>query len=381
MGLDRLKVVLARLLPENNPAFVFTVAGTNGKGTTTAALSSLAMQAGKNVGWYSSPHLIHFNERVRINGEEVSDALLAQAFAAVELARADVSLSYFEYTTLAAFWCFAEQQVDVWVLEVGLGGRLDAVNAIEPDVSIITNIGLDHQGFLGDTLEQIGYEKAGICRANKPLVLASDALPESVLETAQQKQAEVYRFGSQHGLRADEIYWQGGSIDAQVASIPKTNAAAALQAFALSPFKSLSASEFKAAFANIELKGRMQGLSYKGCEVIADVGHNPHAAAYIASQLVGEKVHFIIGMLADKDPAKFIAQLKPIAASINLIGLDVPRGLAANELAERLIGCDVTQFASLQQALDHFAQAGDGQRLFIGGSFYTVCEALRLLES
>jgi dihydrofolate synthase/folylpolyglutamate synthase len=317
---------------------------------------------------------------VRVNGNDISDEKLAEAFHAVNVARKDITLSYFEFTTLAAFWVFAQLNLDVWVLEVGLGGRLDAVNIIDPDIAVITNVGLDHQGFLGDTLEEIGLEKSGICRKNKALVLGSDSFPPRVREFQLATGAHVYDFNTIHGVTQDSVYWQDGSISVEFIGIPYPNAAAALQAFELSPFD-ITHQQIQQAFADIKMAGRMQLFVRNGRKITVDVGHNPHAANYISSQLSREKHHLVLGMLGDKDPKAFLKELESNVLSVNTISLDVPRGLSASELAERLDTSGVRAFTSLAQCFNHLDQHYPGEPLFIGGSFYTVCEALTFLEN
>lgn len=358
---------------------MFTVAGTNGKGSTTAALNALALAAGQSVGWYTSPHLLHFNERVVINGLPATDAELVGAFCAVEAAREGVTLSYFEFTTLAAFYLFTQKELSVWVLEIGLGGRLDAVNIIDPDVAVVTTIGLDHQGFLGSDLNSIGREKAGICRAGKPLVLGSSDLPESVYQTAKQLETPLFKFGADHGIRENEIYWQGGHCPVASIRIPSENAATAAQAFSLSPF-SLTEAQIGDVFSKLNIVGRFQHASYRGHSLIIDVGHNPLAGQYIATKLTGNRYHLVLGMLEDKDAKGFVEALQPITSSVSVISLNVHRGLTATALAEKIDQAGVHCFESIGDALANITEHHPNEPVFIGGSFFTVAEALRLLE-
>jgi dihydrofolate synthase/folylpolyglutamate synthase len=382
LGLERLKIVSDRLLDSASVPFVFTVAGTNGKGTTTAALSALSEKAGLRVGWYSSPHLLRFNERVRINQEPVTDTLLANAFHAVEQARGPVSLSYFEFTTLAAFWLFAKENLDVWVLEIGLGGRLDAVNVIDPDIAVVTNIGLDHQDFLGSDLEGIAREKLGIARAGKPLVLGSSDIAEVAVQEAVARGAELYRYGDSHGLKQTGIFSALGLVSSENIRIPLRNASAALQAFALSGFR-LSAEAAQSSLEAIAMPGRLQSHEYRGTPILLDVGHNPHAAKYLATQLGNQSYHLIIGMLNDKDAEGFVATLLPVAASISFVSLSVPRGLTASELAYKTesITAPLALYSTISEAITSHVERSPNEPLFIGGSFYTVCDALTYLES
>jgi len=379
LGLQRLQAVADKLGLLQHTSIVFTVAGTNGKGTTTAVLAAMAQAAGKTVGWYTSPHLMLFNERIRINNQTVIDQELINAFDVIENARGDISLSYFEYTSLAAFYIFKQHELDVWVLEVGLGGRLDAVNIIEPDVCVVTNIGLDHQGFLGNTLSEIAKEKAGIARPHKPMVLGSDNIPDSLFDVCHQVGAVVYRYGDSHNSKGHVVTWSQGSVANLNGSVPHANAASAIQAFSLAGY-SLDESTIEQVLKNIQMPGRLQRVAHQGRDIILDVGHNPHAACYISSQLAGDKFHLLIGMLSDKEANGFIESLAPIIKSLSLVSLSVPRGLTGQQLMEKLSWADVDLYSDVGSFIEHMNQAHPGEPLFIGGSFYTVCSALKYLE-
>ncbi|MBU2862694.1 bifunctional tetrahydrofolate synthase/dihydrofolate synthase [Reinekea forsetii] len=380
LGLQRVSAVAQKLLSKNEyKPTVFTVAGTNGKGTTTAALSALACEAGLETGWYSSPHLFEFNERIRINGKPVSNQRIVEALHAIEIGRGDISLSYFEYTTLAALWLFDQAKLKVWVLEVGLGGRLDAVNIVDADVAVITTIGIDHEAFLGSDTNVIGYEKAGICRPEKPAVLGSANLPQGLYDEVANRSAIEYRFGEQHGVKEATVFWQGGQIDAGQIRIPHDNAASACQAFYLSGIQ-LSTDAVQHALEGIQMPGRMQKVNWQGHEIIVDVGHNPHAGAYIAKQLGSQKVNVLLGMLADKDVHGFVQALAPVSKQMHAVSLAVPRGLSAQELVARTDYPFESTFDSMAQAIRELIQTMPDTPLFIGGSFYTVCDALTFLE-
>ena len=378
LGLTRLQRVAQRLLAAARIPFVYSVAGTNGKGTTSAALAALSQAAGLRVGCYSSPHIQRFNERININGQAVADQELTAAFAQVEAARGDVSLSYFEYTTLAALLVFTHHALDVWVLEVGLGGRLDAVNIIDADVAVITSIGLDHQDFLGSDLAGIGREKAGIARAGRPLVLGKGADNNGVLVQAEHCGAPLYRYSSSHGATAAELYWHNGSVALPAISIPHSNAACALQAFALGPGQ-LTTEQLAQVLQRVELPGRMQRLTYGDADLIADVGHNPQAAEYLCTQLCGRSFHLVLGMLMNKDARGFIAALQPLCKTLSLVSLDVPRGHKAASLATAAGVGNAHCYACVPQAITAIAQQHPGEDLFVGGSFYTVQAAFDFL--
>lgn len=383
LGLERVAVVAERLnLPlgkggRSRPV-VYTVAGTNGKGSTCDALRQLSLAAGCRVGFYSSPHLIRFNERVVIDQSEVNDETLIRAFERVEAVRGDTSLTYFEFTTLAAFVIFNDADLDVWVLEVGLGGRLDAVNLVDADVTVVTTVDRDHEAFLGSDLEIIGREKAGIFRAGSPAVLGSEPLPASVYATADRLQAPLWPYGRQHGADAQTLWWQSGRISRSeiTATVPAANLATAVQAFMLGGFE-LEAETVKAALNQVRLPGRMQWVTRNGRRYVLDVGHNPHAARYLAEQLASESWSVVLGMLADKDVENVVQALSPLAGDWYLASLDVPRGLTARQLRHRTTLANAQCYDSVTAAID---AAGQEERpVLICGSFYTVSEALAAL--
>lgn len=386
LGLDRLAVVADRLdLPlrrsgRSRPR-VLTVAGTNGKGSTCEALRQLGRATGLRVGLYSSPHLYRFNERVVIDDVSVDDATLIRAFQQVEDVRGDTTLTYFEFTTLAAFVIFHQSDLDVWVLEVGLGGRLDAVNLVDPDVAVLTTVDRDHDAFLGSDLEVIGREKAGIFRAATPAVLGSDPLPASVSATAERLGAPVHRFGDNHGIDPEWIWWQSGRIRRAdiTATVPAQNLATAVQAFTLAGY-ALDTATMRDALNRIQLPGRLQRLTRNGRRLVLDVGHNPHAARYLADQLGGEPWSVVLGMLADKDVEGVTAALSPLACAWYLADLSVPRGLDARALQRRATLTDAQCYDSVSAALAAAMADTSARPILICGSFYTVSEALTALD-
>jgi len=385
LGLDRLAQVAQQLeLPlradGRNRPFVITVAGTNGKGSTCETLRQLGLAANARIGLYSSPHLHRFNERVVIDHQPVSDDDLIRAFERVEAARGEVSLTYFEFTTLAAFVVFAQADLDLWILEVGLGGRLDAVNLVDCDVAVLTTVDLDHKAFLGDDINIIGREKAGIFRSGRPAVLGSADLPETVIQAADHLNCPQYRFGDEHGLSEDALWWRGGSLDRDriTASVPLQNQATALQAFSLSPFE-LTPDSALAALNRVQLLGRLQTL-YRGDQrLVLDVGHNPHAARYLADRLKGDSWRIVLAMLGDKDIPGVVDALMPIAEKWCLADLGVPRGLDARTLRDRATLTDAQCYDSVAAAIDAACAVPDGRPILICGSFFTVSEALDAL--
>ena len=385
LGLDRLARVAEHLdLPLNRDGrdrpFVITVAGTNGKGSTCETLRQLGLAAGARVGLYSSPHLHRFNERVVIDREPVSDEDLIRAFEQVERARGEVSLTYFEFTTLAAFVVFQQADLDLWILEVGLGGRLDAVNLVDCDVAVLTTVDRDHQAFLGDDINIIGREKAGIFRPGQPAVLGSVDLPETVFQAAGTLNSPVYRFGDHHGLSDDALWWRGGTLDREriTASVPLQNQATALQAFSFAPF-TLTSDQTLAALNRVQLPGRLQTLYRDGQRIVLDVGHNPHAARYLADRLKGESWRIVLAMLADKDIPGVVDALSELADRWYLANLDVPRGLDARTLRDRATLTGAQCYDSVAAAIDAACADPDGRPILICGSFFTVSEALDAL--
>lgn len=400
MGLERSREVLARLGLTKPAAQVVTVTGTNGKGSTCAFIAQMLVAQGKRVGVYSSPHLLRYNERVRIDGFEVSDEALCEAFTAVEAARGETSLTYFEMGTLAAFWLFERAVLDVVVLEVGLGGRLDAVNLVDADVAVVTNIGLDHADWLGDSRESVGFEKAGIFRAGRPAVCGDAEPPATLVEAAARLQAPLLQRGQAFDLQVEQNcwHWQGSGHDGQplvlrdlpLLNLPLENAALALQVFALLglPWEPDS---LAAALLATRVTGRLDRrvIQYKGRElsILLDVGHNPHAAGYLArtlqrQPLVGRRLA-IFGLLADKDLPGVIEPLLLAVADWAVAPLAISRTRSAAQLSEALMerGASVSIYSSVAEALDaQCDQALAGDEILLFGSFYCVAEALEWLE-
>ncbi|MCG7599150.1 bifunctional tetrahydrofolate synthase/dihydrofolate synthase [Halomonas sp. McH1-25] len=352
LGLERVAEVACRMGLMDSPIAkrVITVAGTNGKGSTVAMLEALARAHGLSTATYTSPHLLRYNERLRFDGAEAEDDLLVTGFERVETARLapePVSLTYFEAGTLGAFWAIAQRRPDLAILEVGLGGRLDAVNVIDPDVAVITTIAQDHAAFLGTDLEQIGREKAGIMRRMRPVVLGSEHLPRSVRQVALSVGAGVHALGDD--FRHDEPdadatwTWQGRDGHGNPTTLaqlpdprlPRDNAASALQALYLAGM-TLDVEACRRGFANVQLPGRMQWLG----QWCLDVAHNPHAAHYLASRLARRarpaRRIGLLGMLGDKDASGVVAALSPQVDGWVAVSLDGERARSASELAALL---------------------------------------------
>ncbi len=394
LGLDRVAEVARRmgLLQVRLASRIITVAGTNGKGSTVAMLEALGRAHGLSTAAYTSPHLLRYNERLRLNGEDAEDATLVAGFEAVEAARQQlptISLTYFEAGTLAAFWAIAQQAPDLAVLEIGLGGRLDAVNVIDADVAVITTIALDHADFLGNDLEGIGREKAGILRAGRPAILGSRTLPDSVRGVAEGLGAVVSALGEAFAWQGGKETWQWRGTSASGSGLrlddlpdpglPLDNAATALQALAVAGV-ALDAECCRRALRDVTLPGRMQWLG----QWCLDVGHNPHAATYLAQRLQAlpsaGRTWVLLGMLGDKDADGVIAALAPVADAWVAVGLAGERGRSAEDLACRLEarGEQLAWQADSPEAgaawLSERLAAED--RVLVCGSFFTVAAIL-----
>ena len=332
------------------------VAGTNGKGSTCLFLERLLLAAGMSAGATLSPHLARFNERIRVNGVEAGDAAIVAALEAVEAARGATALSYFEHTVLAAFAAFRAARVDAAVLEVGLGGRLDATNIVSADVAVIVSIGLDHQRYLGSTTEAIGAEKAGVLRAGRPVVFGGLEAPRSVRRRAEQLEAPFIQYGEHFRETREAGRWRVELADGRVVAapapprIPASNAATAVQAFALlAPgfADAAVATACREAFA----PGRLETLRHGGRHWLLDVGHNPDAAAFLARHMEAPAACAIVAMLADKDCEAVAAALAPRVGRWIATDNTMPRGLAAAALAERIAAVSPRPVADVDAAI------------------------------
>lgn len=345
LGLDRIKKVAGKL-GLRLPFVKITVGGTNGKGSTCAMLEAILLAAGYKVGMYTSPHLIDFNERIRLNGEMAGDDRIVSQFRVIEAARGDISLSYFEYTTLAALMLFEEQRIDVAVLEVGLGGRLDAVNLVDTDCAVITSVDLDHTAYLGDTREKIGWEKAHIFRPGKPAICADPMPPGTVIEYAREIGADLWLFGKDFNYSGDRQQWAYGGRSQRRSGLAYPalrganqllNASAALAALeALRPRLAVPQQAVRIGLAQVALPGRLQILPGTPT-IILDVAHNPHAAAALGQNLDNmgyfPHTHAVVGMLNDKDMSSVIAKLANRVDRWYCAGLEGPRGTSGADLA------------------------------------------------
>lgn len=399
LELDRVAAVKKAMELELNCPII-TVAGTNGKGSTCAMLESILSCAGYRVGCYTSPHLLKFNERIRIGRFPVTDAQLCEAFAAVEKARATISLTYFEFSTLAATWIFKQQKIDIAVLEVGLGGRLDAVNIFEPDVAIITSIGIDHQDYLGDTREKIGFEKAGIFRKGKSAICADPQPPHTIIDYAAAVGADLQLIGRDFSFQVEnKTQWKFGGrrgeryglvYPALRGAYQLLNASACLAALdELKEKLAVSMGNVRLGLSQVTLPGRFQVLPGRPI-VILDVAHNPHAAEALAGNLkemeFRGKTFAVFGMLKDKDITGVIKILKDQVNHWLIANLDVSRGEKAAKLEEILkseqVSSNIDVFSNVVEAYQQACKLATGNdRIIVFGSFYTVGDILGLIES
>ena len=406
MGLDRVKLVKERL----NIQFgcpVIMVAGTNGKGSTCAMLESMLLRAGYKVGLYIKPHFLLFNERAQLNGESASDEALIASFEAVEAQRGDVSLTYFEFTTLAIMHLLASSNLEIVILEVGLGGRLDAVNVIDADIAIVTSIDIDHTDYLGDTREKIGFEKAGIFRTGKTAICSDPVPPQSLIDHANAIGADLWLLGRDFNYTGDKQQWNYGGRGQRRNSLgypslrganQLLNASAALAALeALRNQLPVSAQEVRTGLVTVELPARFQVMPGQPL-VVLDVAHNPHAAATLAQNLDNMGFHpytyGIFGAMLDKDIEGIVAQLKGRIDHWCVTDLPLPRAATAEQLQQRLAaaGVKVQDGVSAESTIQNFttpaeayanalSRAGENDRIVVFGSFLTVAGVMEARKS
>ncbi|WP_034944411.1 bifunctional tetrahydrofolate synthase/dihydrofolate synthase [Erwinia oleae] len=387
LGLTRVQRVATALDLLIPAPVVFTVAGTNGKGTTCRTLETLLMAAGYRVGVYSSPHLLRYTERVRIQGEELAEADHTASFAAIEAGRGDTSLTYFEYGTLSALWLFRRAKIDVAILEVGLGGRLDATNIVDADVAVITSIALDHTDWLGPDRESIGREKAGVFRRGKAAVVGEPAMPQSIAEVADALGAHLVRRGRDWSFSATDDSWTFSDANGTLSGLPLPQVPLANAATALAALRASSLTVDEAVVREwinkAMLPGRFQTVQ-QAPKVILDVAHNPHAAAYLAHRLrtlqSAGRVLAVAGMLHDKDIAGTLACLTPVVDEWFCAPLEGPRGATAEQLIAHLPAGRVfpSVAAAFEQALE---QAAEQDIVLVCGSFHTVAQVMEVLET
>lgn len=407
LGLERVRQV-KEALGQKQHCPVIMVGGTNGKGSTCAYLESIINRAGYKVGCYTSPHLLAYSERIRLNGRSVSDAALCAAFARVEAARqgaGNVMLTYFEFGTLAAWEVFAAAGVEAAILEIGLGGRLDAVNVYDADVSVVTTVALDHTEWLGPDRENIGFEKAGIYRPGRPALCADASPPQSLLDHAASIGADLRLIGRDFGFERDpedRLQWRwwcrsGGKLLKRSLAYPGLrgvtqlhNAAVALAALdALGDRLPITMQAIRPGLIATELPGRFQVIPGRPA-IVLDVGHNPQAIGVLADNLAGmgffERTHAVVGMLADKDIRGALLPLRNKVDVWHAATLGGPRGTPAESLAAIIaaagLGGKIICHASPQAAMQAAkGQAVESDRIAVFGSFFTVAGALEALRA
>jgi len=396
-GLERIRQVGERLSLLKPAPFTITVGGTNGKGSTLAVLEAILLAAGFKVGLFTSPHFLHFNERVRINGEPVGDDWLCDAFDKINKGRQSTWLTYFEFATLAAVDCFQRAEVDIALMEVGLGGRLDATNAIDPDVAIITTVALDHQEYLGFSTEAIGREKAGIFRSGKPAIYGDSQIPVNVTQMAARLGSTLYCCGDHFGLTMQQNSWSwhgmGGQrqtvtlSDLPVPAVVIDNAATALQALQLLP-ETVAADAVISGLQQVAVTGRFQKITLPDAqgnpiEVRLDVAHNPQAARMLAQRLhefpVAGKTHAVVAMCKDKDYMAVVDCLADRVDQWYLAQFDSPRALPVEDFTRQMMAREypVTGYHCVTEALNQaLAGAQPDDRVLVTGSFMTVSAVL-----
>ena len=397
MGLARVTLV-ARALGVDEPRCpVITVGGTNGKGSTVAHLDALLRATGAGTGMFTSPHFLRYNERIQVGGVEATDEELVAAFERIEQARGTTTLTFFEFNLLAALVIFAGRAVDVAILEVGLGGRLDAANLVDADVAIVCSIGFDHRDYLGDTLEQIGAEKAGIFRPGRPAVLGTPNLPASVYAAIDSLQARPVVAGKDFTFQVNETdpRWTYNGLRLELRNLPQsalpssiqyTNAATALAALEALGGVRLSESAVSHALRSVRLPGRFQTVQVDSVEWILDIAHNEPAAAllavHVAERAPAGRTFAVVGILGDKDARAIARLVDPVVDHWILCSLGGPRGSSAAELAKRmeLPGPKLTLAGSVEEGCEVArATAKPGDRVLVFGSFHTVGPAMQWL--
>lgn len=394
LGLDRGNLVLSRLHLSRPKQKVITVAGTNGKGSTCAMLTQYLCSQGHTVGTYTSPHFLAFNERIALNNASCDDAFICRAFEVIEAARENIPLTYFEFSTLAALWIFDQSGLDYWVLEVGLGGRLDSVNMVDTDVAVVTSIALDHMDWLGDNLEVIAREKTGIARKDKLLISGVVNPPEAIAATAADIGACLKQKNIDFSFQrlSDKWSWSGHGLQYEnlpIPSLPLQNAATVIAVLVYMGLIPTSA-DLVTLFSTAQLTGRFQQVA-SSPDVYIDVAHNPEAAIELAQRVsfFASKPIAVCGMLKDKDIASVVSHLSSSFSDWFCCDLGGPRGAKAQELMKNIslyapsLSSHMYAFPSVKEAFDAAVlKAKEEQRaLIVFGSFVTVSDYLALSQT
>ena len=417
LDLQRIQIVASRLeiLPPDN--LTFLIGGTNGKGTTLALIEDMLIQKGLRVGSYTSPHLVNYNERICVNKKPISNSRLIDSFRLIESHRGDVLLTYFEFGTLAAFITLNDLNCDAWLIEVGLGGRLDATNIISPSISIITNIALDHQEWLGTSLEEIAKEKAGIISVKTPCIFGDFSLPESIEQTALEKQSDLHVLGRDYGLRhlkqrtigePKTTVWHGKDVAINAIRVPShwaegeyCDLAIALMAIEIVDSKLLpTTKELNDLLKNFSVPGRFQIIEKKQTWIL-DVAHNPHAARNLSRRLHSlgfqenninplenghSKFTVILSMMLDKDVIGFVKEIdQPFVTEWIVCEMDTPRSHSAEVLQKKLNDYGITNVRAEPELLEAFSniknRSKKNDRILVTGSFEIVGPAKKWLDS
>lgn len=401
MGLERIKSVASNLDLLHPAPYVITVAGTNGKGSTCRFLEVALMKLGLKVGVYSSPHLLRYNERVRINGQLLDDQAHIDSFTEIDQNKT-ASLTYFEFSTLSALKLFKDAKLDVAILEVGLGGRLDATNIVDPHLAVITSIDIDHVAFLGNNREDIGREKAGIFRANIPVIIGEPDCPQSILAIAQDLNSQKFQRNVdwQYEVKDGTFYWQSQTTQFNTLPmplIPIPNAGTAIATLLKTPFN-VSEQVIRETLQEAQMTGRFQQLQptdfahFSGqkpkAQVIIDVGHNPHAARYLAERLQAvkkAKIFAIFSCLEDKELSGIVQPLREVIDEWHCVGLDCWRGQSGQAVFDKLVNALPNATACVYENVDAiapilFEQAEEQDIILVFGSFHTVADFVLFLE-
>lgn len=400
LGLDRASRVFDALNPRRIKPLTITVAGTNGKGSCVAYLEAIYKAQGYRVGAYTSPHILSYNERIKIDGQPVADSLICEAFERIEAVRHGISLSYFEFGTLAALDIFWRSNLDIQLLEVGLGGRLDAVNIVDPDTAIISSIGIDHVQWLGNSREAIGREKAGIFRAGIPAIVGEPNPPHSLIETAQNKQAELYLFGKDFSYARDAEFWDWSYGEHTLSHLPKPvlagehqyrNASAVILAITkMSRYLPVSESAIRFGLQNVQLLGRFQLLEQAGqVPLLIDVGHNPEAVANLATHLrerfPDKRIHAVFSMMKDKDIAGALEIMRPLVSQWFFVPLTNTRAISQEAMREIFLQSRIVNVSFEHSGfIDAFnaakSQAKPDDLILVFGSFFLVFDCFMNLQ-
>ena len=395
LGLERIKNVWNAVHPEVFSPVVITVAGTNGKGSSCAMLESIYLAAGYKVGCYTSPHFIRYTERIHIQGLEVDDAVLCDAFETIDRARGNLSLTYFEFGTLAALLLFSQAELEVVILEVGLGGRLDAVNIIDADVALLTSVGLDHMDWLGNNRDEIGLEKAGVFRQGHPAICAESTPPESVIQHANKIGAALLLQDKDFkAMKMDTTWSWSGPNNQSRYSLPAPalrgeiqiqNASAVLMVLqSLESRLPVNQNQLRQGLLSVVIPGRFQVVA-GDIPVILDVAHNPAAAEVLCKNMVARNcsanTHAVCGMLADKDIESVINIMDSVITDWHLVPIQAARGASVERLSRHLQSLghkDIFISDTVQQAISQIGKkAQPGDQIIVFGSFYVVADALR----